>query len=68
MDKENGQKFVGSLIESSRLAEEASQKLKDCMTLLDRDNPIEAEVYDQLAEDLRTLNAVAFELKESVGE
>ena len=68
MNPERGRVFVDSMREASRLAREASQELRVCMAVLDRDDPVEQEVYRGVAEDSAMLREMASRLSEAIGE
>ena len=68
MNEERGRVFVDSMRKASRLARLASLELRVCMAVLDRDDPVEQEVYRGVAEDSAMLREMASRLSDAIGE
>lgn len=65
MDNDRGTVFARSMREAAERAREASESLRVCMAVLDREDPVESLVWESVRSDRAALAGLADRLEES---
>ena len=65
MDSDRGTVFARSMREAAKRAREASDSLRVCMAVLDREDPVESLVWESVRSDRAALVGLADRLEES---